>query len=203
MVKAELSFTLAIFAMAAIICPVRLRGQEPNNNQETKAAVVEPEFVNVFYRLDAGQLTPLERQDTDKMRVRASAVPFVGGHGQSLWEFAGAKSPVRFGGGKLDFVVRTSATDVDPQTQYSLRMLIQKKKSREMVIATTRVSVFGGVSSSINTEGNLPVTFTRYGNSSVKMTVGSLPPGEYVLSSRPLGENAYYAKVAFCFGIDE
>ena len=202
MVKAELSFTLAIFAMAAIICPARARGQEPNNNQETKAAIVEPEFVNVFYRLDAGKLIPLERQALDKVRARASGF-LVAVHGQSVSELAGAKSPVRFGGGKLEFVVRTSATDVDPQTQYSLRMLIEKKKSREMVIATTRVSVFGGVSSSINTEGDLPVTFTRYGNSSVKMTVGSLPPGEYVLSSRPPGENAYYAKVAFCFGIDE
>lgn len=197
MAKAELSFTLAIIALAAIICPVRSRGQEPNNNQETKTAVTEPEYADVFFRLDAGALVPLERQTAGKIRVRTSGFILVKAQAQSTWEISGAKSPVRFSGGKLEFVVRALNAGIDPQTQYLLRMLIGKKNSREMIAVTARVGVFGGASSSMNTEG-LPVTFTRYGNSSVKMTVGSLPPGEYAIGK------VYGAivPIMFCFGVD-
>jgi hypothetical protein len=188
--------TVAIFALCSIICPARSRGQETNNNKETKTAVIEPEYADVFFRLDAGKLIPLERQATNNTSVKGSG--FMVAHAKSVWEFAGAKSPVRFGGGKLEFIVRTSAaTPIDPQGQYSLQFLAVKKKVRQMIGPSARASAFGGMSIDRNGQGIIPVNFERYGSSSVKMTVGSLPPGEYALSSvqNPLS--------AFCFGVDE
>jgi hypothetical protein len=84
---------------------------------------------------------------------------------------------------------------VDPNTIYSLRRLTSKKKTRELVMTTGRVSPFG-VSTTINTdEGLLPVDFTKYGNVSLRMAAGNLPPGEYAIG-KP------YGPAVFCFGAD-
>ena len=164
-----------------------------NARTEGAASAEDPEFVGVVFRLDAGKLIPLERQAAVNMRTKTSG--FMSVHARSAWEFAGARSSVRFVKGPLEFVVRTQA-EIDPDAMYHLRKLDSTKKTREMVIATAHATPFGVSSSATLNDGALPVTFKRYGNSSVKISVAELPPGEYAIQAAP------YPQAVFCFGVD-
>jgi hypothetical protein len=158
-------------------------------------AVSEPEFADVFFRLDLGKLVPLERQ-TAAIQGRASG--FIVMSMKASWEIPGIKSPVRFRSDQsLDFVVRSlfAQSAVDPNTSFFLRKLSVKKKTRELVVMNGRASPGSATMNTDPAQGALPVTFARYGDSSLKMTTGPLAPGEYVLS-RP------YGQTVFCFGID-
>jgi hypothetical protein len=155
----------------------------------------EPEFANVFFRLDAGKLIQLERQ-TPAIQGKASG--FIVMSMKASWELPGAKSTVRFRSDQpLDFVVRSplSASDVDPSTLYLLRKLEVKKKVRELVVMIGHASPGGATMNNDPAQGALPVSFARYGASSLKITTGPLPSGEYVLSQT-------YAQTVFCFGVD-
>jgi hypothetical protein len=66
-------------ATVALILVAGLGAQNP----------VEPEFADVFFRLDAGNLVPLERQASAKIHVG----PFAG---SVKSEIPGGRSPVRF-----------------------------------------------------------------------------------------------------------
>src|ERR1035437_401216 len=84
-------------------------------------SVSEPEFNEVFYRLDAGTLMPLEHQNTGTTHVSMGfsmkgTIEIPGGKspvrfraGERLeFEIPGGKSPVRFRAGeRLEFVVRS------------------------------------------------------------------------------------------------
>ena len=155
----------------------------------------EPEFADVFFRLDAGKLTPLERQTA---AIQGKASGFIVMSTKAASEFPGTKSPVRFRSDQaLDFVVQTplAAAAVDPSTLYVLRKLNSKKKSRELVIMAGHFTPVGGSTKTNLSQGVLPVTFTRYGASSIKMSTGPLPPGEYAVSR-------LYLQTVFCFGVD-
>jgi hypothetical protein len=158
-------------------------------------AATEPAFVEVFFRLDAGKLAPLERETAF---IQGKASGFIVMNTKATSEFSGAKSPVRFHSDQpLDFVVRSALAPsaVDPKTLYVLRKLNSKKKSRELVIMAGKFSPLGGSTTTDRSQGALPVTFARYGASSIKMTTGPLPPGEYTVSR-------LYGQTAFCFGVD-
>jgi hypothetical protein len=158
--------------------------------QTAALAVPEPEFADVFYRLDAGKLVPLERQS---MNYKGHA-GFMGHNMQSSSEFPGEKSPIRFKAAEhVQFIVKPSL-DKDPESIFYLRRLTPKKKLREMLLMTGSVKVFGG-SVQTNPTGSLPTQFSRYGGSSLLMTVADLAPGEYAVG--PI-----YGNVAFCFGVD-
>jgi hypothetical protein len=158
-------------------------------------SVSEPEFADVFYRLDAGKLMPLERQDTGTPHVS------VGLSMKGTTELPGGKSPVRFHAGeRLEFIVRSglSATQ-DPATVYHLRALNIKKNKRELLILTTKATFFHGATAKTGAAlGELPLEFTRYGAVSIKVTTAPLPPGEYAV-----GTNAGLpGQAVFCFGVD-
>jgi hypothetical protein len=160
--------------------------------QET---VSEPEFADVFFRLDAGNLVSLERQTAS---VQGKASGFIVMSMKAASEFPGPKSPVRFHAGQpIDFVVRTflASSTVDPNTLYVLRKLDSKKKTRELVFMAGHITPVGGSSKTNLAQGGLPVEFARYGASSFKMTTGPLQPGEYAVS-------LLYAQTVFCFGVD-
>lgn len=160
-----------------------------------KEVVTEPEFADVFFQLDAGKLISLERQTTF---IQGKASGFIVMSMKASWEIPGIKSSVRFHSDQpLDFVVRSlfAQSAVDPSTFYFLRRLNVKKKTREMVVMTGHASPGSATINNDPAQDALPLTFTRYGDSSLKMTTGPLPPGEYALS-RP------YAQIVFCFGID-
>ena len=117
---------------------------------------------------------------------------------KASWELSGTKSPVRFRSDEpLDFVVRSQLllSAVDPSTFYFLRKLNIKKKNRELVVMVGHASPGSATMNNDPALGALPVTFGRYGISSLKITTGPLPPGEYALSGS-------YAQTVFCFGVD-
>jgi hypothetical protein len=163
-------------------------------SQNTVETPPEPEMADIFYRLDSGKLIPLERQ---------AAAIHGGAHGFMVMgmkvasEFPGSKSPVRFNSAHLDLIVRSivPVTSVDPNTIYCLRKLNSKKKSRELLFMTGHASPIGGSTTTTPLEGILPVEFSKYGNSSLKMTTGELAPGEYAVG-KP------YGPAVFCFGVD-
>ena len=154
----------------------------------------EPEMADIFYRLDGNKLVPLERQAA---AIHGGAHGFIVMGMKTSSEFPGAKSPVRFSGGHIDFVVRSviPLTAIDPNTIYCLRKLNPKKKTRELVIMSGHASPVGASTTMTPAQGILPVEFSRYGNSSLKMTTGELAPGEYAVG-KP------YGPAVFCFGID-
>jgi len=99
----------------------------------------EPDVADVFYRLDAGKLVPLERQAA---AYHGSSHGFVVMTMKSTAEFPGARSPVRFKSGEhIELIVRSllSASAIDPNTLYSLRKLQSKKKTRELVMMSGHV----------------------------------------------------------------
>jgi len=125
--------------------------------------IAEPEFADVFFRLDSGKLIPLERQTAV---IQGKASGFIVMSMKTASEFPGAKSPVRFTSGQpIDFVVRTplASSTVDPSTLFALRRLGMKKKSRELVIMSGHASPLGASTNSPLAQGVLPVEFAKYG----------------------------------------
>jgi len=161
----------------------------------SKKVVTEPEFADVFFQLDAEKLVSLERQTT---YIQGKASGFIVMNMKASWEIPGTKSPVRFHSNQpLEFVVRPQLepSAVDPNSFYFLSKLSIKKKTRELVVMVGHASPGGATINNDPAQNALPITFTRYGDSSLKITTGTLEPGEYALS-RP------YAQTVFCFGVD-
>jgi hypothetical protein len=180
--KMKLLTTLLLVALCSLTGPAQ-------------STLPEPEFADAFFRLDADRLIPLERQ-TGYIQAKASG--FIVMSMKSSFEFPGAKSPVRFRSDQsLDFVVRSplAPSAVDPSTVYFLRRMNSKKKTRELSLMVGRASPGSATMHNDPAQDALHVTFARYGSSSLKMTTGPLPPGEYALG-RP------YIQTVFCFGID-
>ena len=164
-------------------------------------AVPEPEFADVFCRLDAGKLAALERQTA---AIQGKASGFIIMSTKVSSEFPGTQSPVRFHSNQfLDFVVRSplASSTVDPNTLYVPSKLPSKKKSRELVIMAGKFTPIDGSAKTDLAQGVLPVTFVRYGASSIKMTTGPLPPGEY--KEAPLGVVRYPPKKDAKIGVRE
>jgi hypothetical protein len=160
-----------------------------------QSAIPEPEMADIFYRLDGDKLIPLERQAA---AIHANAHGFIVMSMKTASEFPGARSPVRFkSGGHLDLIVRSviPVSVIDPNTIYCLRKLNPKKKTRELIIMSGHAQPFGASTTTTPAEGVLPVEFSQYGSSSLKMTTGELPPGEYAVGHP-------YGPAVFCFGVD-
>jgi len=160
-----------------------------------QSANPEPDIADIFYLLDSTKLTPLERQSAT---FHGSAHGFIVMSMKSSSEFAGDRSPVRLKGGlPLEFVVRTIIPPavVDPGTIYCLRKLNVKKKTRELVMMSGHVQPFGASTTVKPEEGSLPVEFSTYGSSSLKMLTKQLAPGEYAVGK-------FGGPAVFCFGID-
>lgn len=161
--------------------------QEPQKAQE-------PEYLGIFYLLDSltGNLVPLERQTPDyKMKVKAMGF----GGGESLLEFKGEKSPMRFKEGqKLEFVVLVSSQQIDPQSIVQFFALQPKSGKRRLSIA--KASSMGMSGKSTMNEKAVSFNAAKYGTSSFKITPAqNLPPGEYAISTTSANDG-------FCFGID-
>ncbi len=158
--------------------------------------VKEPEFADTFAALSAsGDLVPLERETA---KIRAGGGGFMVASSKAAYEIPGEKSPVHFhSASELAFVVRSSLaqTATDPATFYVLRKLDPKKKNREIAFSTGHFTPFGGHATTNLNAGQIPISFTRYGTSSYRLTAANLAPGEYALS-RVYGQDVY------CFGVD-
>jgi len=160
-----------------------------------QTAVQEPEFADVFFRLENGQLVALERQP---ITMKGGARGFIVMNVKVTARFLGGKSTVRFKAGEpLDFIVRSplSAGAADPAMFYILRKLDAKKDHREVTFTGGRFTPLGGSTSTNFQEGTLPVTFSKYGKASYQMSTPGLPPGEYALG-------LIHPQVLFAFGVD-
>jgi len=140
-------------------------------------------------------MVPLERQTAT---IQGKTSGFIVMNVKTVSDFPGAKSPVRFASGQpLEFIVRMpmGQSTLDPNSIYLLRKLDVGKKSRQLVMSTAHFTPIGGSSKSSLAQGVLPVGFSRYGASSVRMTTSSLVPGEYAVSRM-------HGQTVFCFGVD-
>lgn len=161
--------------------------------QETNK-VEEPEYQDVVFYLDttSTNLMPLERQ-TPSVRVRVKAMGFAGG--ESVMEIKGKKSPKRFTAGQtLEFVVRVSSQQTDPQSYIQFFKVESKKGNRQLILAKAGAMGINGRS----TINGAAVAFdaAKYGEYSSKFKAAvELPPGEYEVSTT-------HARDAFCFGVD-
>ncbi len=116
--------------------------------------VSEPDFADVFFRLDANKLIPLERQIAT---IQGKASGFIVMSMKASSEFPGAKSQIRIPAGQpLEFVVMSafSPSSVDPNTLYVLRKLNAKKKTRELIIMSGHASPIGASTESDLAEGS-------------------------------------------------
>lgn len=159
------------------------------------AQVPEPEFANVFVAVDGSKLVQLERETAT---IKAGGGGFIVAGAKAAYEVPGSKSPVRFHSGQpLDFAVRTPLAGgaVDPGGMFILRHLESKKRGREAVFMNGHFSPIGGSTTTDLSRGSVPVTFSKYGEQSIKISAGPLPPGEYALS-------VSYGQSLFCFGVD-
>jgi hypothetical protein len=155
----------------------------------------EPDTNDVFYALQ-DKLVALERQQA-VWENKGSG--FAGLSTKIISEIAGGRSPVRFKAtARLEFIVRSrlATPGADPNTIYSLRKLDAKKKKREMTLTTGHAPSAGTSAKTELSQGVLSVDFTKYGESSYKLAVGPLKPGEYALGAATLPQRV------FCFGVD-
>ena len=160
-----------------------------------QTVVREPEFADVFFRVENGQLIALERQP---ITMKSGAHGFIVVNVKVTSRFPGGKSTVRFKGGEpLEFVVRSplSAGDADPAMFFCLRKLDAKKDHREVTITGGRFTPVGGSTSTTFQQGTIPVSFNKFGKTSYKLSTPVLPQGEYALGS-------IYPQVIFAFGVD-
>jgi hypothetical protein len=166
---------------------------------QTVQEAEEPEFADVFMRLKAGKLIPLERESGTGVVSTVFSVKF-----STMLPLG--KSPVRFRSSEsLEFVVKASALFAfgsgDPGSIYGLRRLTAKKDHREFV--TSALGYGGLLGAKMKEVAHLPLDFAHYGDESIKITVvGKLPRGEYALARMgplvsPLGHQSL-----FCFGVD-
>ena len=163
---------------------------------QTSESVDEPEFADVFMRLDAGKLIPLERESGTGVVTTVFNIKF-----STMLPLS--KSPVRFRtSDSLEFVVRVSPVAAfgggDPGSIYGMRRLTVKKNHREFV--SSAIGYGGLLGAKMKEVAHLPLNFAHYGDESIKITVvGNLPPGEYSLGRMgPMGGN----QTVFCFGVD-
>jgi hypothetical protein len=184
---------IALIVLAAMaIMPVAAQDTKPT-------ADAEPEFSNVFFGLVDGKLIPLERQIAS-VHVKGGVLSGFSGFG----ELSGPHSPVRFShANNLQLIVKPLANEnhdpnQDPDTIYHVREVKSKKKVREWLFGKVTASHYYNRLG----EGLLPVKWTKYGNQSLRVTLGSLPAGEYCAS--PLGQEVAEQRVVtvFCFGVD-
>jgi hypothetical protein len=165
---------------------------------DTVEVVSEPAFADVFYRLDpAYGLIPLERQRVIIQVDSHGSMPYFPVI-RSVNLFPGPKATVRFSASpSFDFVVRSPLpATTDPSTVYVLEMLNRTKKNRELVFGIVNgIALYGATATDIRDQSILPTVISRYGTASLKMHIGSLPPGEYAIGRM-------HGQFMFCFGVD-
>jgi hypothetical protein len=117
---------LRFSAVLAAVLTFSAAAQTVNQSADS---ISEPEFTDVFFRLDGVKLIPLERQAA---AIHTQAHGFIVMSMKSASEFPGGRSPIRFRADqKLEFVVRSllAASMTDPNISYCLRKLNSKKKT--------------------------------------------------------------------------
>jgi hypothetical protein len=180
-----------MMSRTALLTALMLLAVLPGQGQTEKPGeqLAEPEFNDVFYRLDAGRLVPLERQEGV---LKSTTKGFVVMSMKSEIEFQASDVP-------MEFVVRfpLSLAKQDPTTMYHLRKLTTQKGGREAVLRSGHASPVGASMNKASPDGSLPLEFKRCGTSSYRLITPPLAPGEYALAYALSGHTAFY------FGLDK
>lgn len=156
--------------------------------------VQEPEYIGTYFLIQSktGKLIPLERiAGEGKFKAKAFGL----GGGETVLEYEGEKSPVRFRDGvKMKFVLRVASQQNDPQELIQFYVLEPKKGKRRLTIV--KASTIGMNSRSVTSEHAIAYHALKYGKSSfVFSAVKNLKPGEYMLGVPTSNDG-------FCFGVD-
>lgn len=145
--------------------------------------------LGVFYALSEGNTIQLEHQTpvvkTKSRMFSSSAKGYV--------QIDGKKSPVRFSGDRIAFVVHVSNQASDPIKQIRLLKLESKDGVRRILVSEVSAGIFSS-SASTKPITSLPFTAEKHGPSAFKITI-RLEPGEYAFDSVD-------SKGLFCFGVD-
>jgi len=183
----SLAAATTLFALAIT---VPLRGQTPSKVQE-------PAYVNSFFLVDPdANLKPLEREPVG-VGGRVKALGFGGA--EVTYQIQNEHSPVRVAAGSpVEIIVRLERQDVDPATVVLLYPLKLAKGQRQVLINSAHP--FSGRTKSDLQTSQVQLTFTKYGESSLKVVPqAALAPGEYAITVQTQGNNQ---PPAYCFGVD-
>lgn len=152
----------------------------------------EPEYAGVFYAVSEGQQFELERRDA---RLKTKSNIFTAS-AKGYAYIDGKKSPIRFASNDAVVVlVRVANRSRDPRSQIRLLKLESKGDSRRFTVSEASAGVFNP-RVSVKEWGRLDFKAEKYGDSSFRITVQGLQPGEYAFDSID-------SVGAFCFGIDK
>jgi len=176
--------------VSAIFCALFLFVS--NSQAQVEKKPEEPEYIGVFFFLNEGKLSGLERQKPDT-KVKVKGMGFGGA--ESLLQINGERSPVRFKSDQtLELVVRVTSQATDPMSLIQFFRFEAKKGMRRLQLAKAGSMGMNG-KSTIN-QNAVSFNAVKYGESSFKIVpANDLGPGEYCLSGQGNQD-------AFCFGID-
>jgi hypothetical protein len=179
---------------SSFVFSLAIYGLWPNHIAAQSAPVAEPRYVGTAYWLDpaAGKLVALEHQHPST-RTKVKAMGYGGA--KSVLSFKGSASPVRLTAEQQVFVVRLETNGLNPGLMAGLDVLKATKNSREITLVSAGPMGIGAKTAAGETA--LQLVFEKYGENSFKITPASkLPPGEYVIRTRPTGQLGYL------FGVD-
>jgi hypothetical protein len=156
----------------------------------------EPEIPGAFYRLDAGQLVPLERRDA---AFRNTSTGFMVMTMKTVLEVPGNRSAVRFKTGQpMQFVVRgPMGFPPGAGSRFLLHKLSTTKDKRRMVISSGYVTPVHMSNVRDPSRDTVPVEVSPYGawSDGFMLVAAPLAAGEYALTM-------YSGQTLYCFGVD-
>lgn len=145
--------------------------------------------LGVFYALSEGNTIQLEHQTPV---VKAKSRMFSS-NAKGYLQIDGKRSPIRFSGNQIVFVVQVTNQASDPAKQIRLLRLESKDGVRRILVSEVSARIFSS-SASTKPVTSLPFIAEKHGPSAFKITV-TLSPGEYAFDSID-------SKGLFCFGVD-
>ena len=179
-----------ILNLVLCVTPLALLAQAPS-------LVVEPDFSNSFFFLQPdSSLKPLQRESM----ALNSKIKFMGyGGAEATYQIQGEHSPLRIASASTPFIIVKLDGSSDPANIVSIYPLQVGKGQRSLAFLKTH---FLGTGMKNKMQGkDIPFTYERYGQGSVKITMSSpLAAGEYgiVLASGMNQPQPF----AYCFGVD-
>jgi len=163
--------------------------------------VKEPEFLGEIFLLQANDGFVKLSKEAASIKSKSSGlavVPLMGSV-KSFISIKGPEAEVRVSkeSKSIQFIVKCENNSSNPEDLISLVQFEKKKKERRYLMGKT--SVLGG--SEMEGIVSLPYEAEKFGESSYKITVTGLEPGEYgIFSSEQSTVGAFYT--FRCFGID-
>lgn len=166
--------------------------------QDTK----EPDFLGDIYFIQTdGTYVKMDRE-VCSIKTKTNIVPGLSilNSVKSFMSIKGPEAKIRVtkDNQPIQFIVKCKDNSLSPETLISVAQFEKKKKERRFNMGKT--SILGG--SEYGITESLPYEAEKYGESSYKITITGLEPGEYgiMVSEQDVEPGSYIAYR--CFGID-